>query len=244
VITVRRSDQRRVESSPKLSAWLTYDARQRSDPLVEVFGPLVLISEVRLAPGASVEHLAPREGEVLTFLQQGALSISDTAGHVGLLLCGEVQRLGAASGLRQRQTNTSPTDHACLFQVWLRPPESGLAPGREQRRFTTAQRRGLPCLVASPDGRRGSLRVHQDARLYAALLAPGQHIVHPLEQGRVAWVQVLEGRVRLNELVLVAGDGAGISSERAVSLTALEASEVLLIDLGRGTALARTGSGP
>jgi redox-sensitive bicupin YhaK (pirin superfamily) len=242
LITVRRSEQRRVEVSPKLRSWLTYDAEQRSDPLVEIFGPLVMISEVHLSPGASVDHLAPREGEVLTFLREGALSLSDTAGHVGLLLCGEVQRLSAADGLRQRQTNPSPTDCACLLQVWLRPPEAGLRPGREQRRFTAAERRGLPCLVASPDGRRGSLRVHQDARLYTALLAPGQHIVHPLEGGRVAWAQVLAGRVRLHDVVLVAGDGAGVSAERAVSLTALEVSELLLIDLGRGTALARTGS--
>ena len=105
-------------------------------------------------------------------------------------------------------------------------------PGHEQKRFSAADRRGALCVVASPDARRGSLRVHQDALLYSAMLSPGKHVVHELGQGRCAWLHLVEGEVTLGDVVLSTGDGAGVTAERAVSLTARVETEILLVDLG------------
>jgi hypothetical protein len=138
----------------------------------------------------------------------------------------------AGRGIRHSETNASRTDSAHVFQIWLRPSEAGLPPSHEQKRFSAAERRGVLCVVASPDGRRGSLRIHQDALMCSALLDPGQHVVHELSYGRSAWLHVVRGEVTLGDTVLAAGDGAGVSAERAVSLTAREESEILLFDLG------------
>jgi hypothetical protein len=135
-------------------------------------------------------------------------------------------------GIRCNETNASRTDWAHVFQIGLCSAQDGFEPGHEQKRFSSAERRGLLCIVASPDARKGSLRVHQDARMYSALLDPGQHLVHELAHGRTAWLHVVNGEVTLGEVVLTTGDGASITAERAVSITAQGESEVLLVDLG------------
>jgi redox-sensitive bicupin YhaK (pirin superfamily) len=134
-------------------------------------------------------------------------------------------------GIRCNETNASRSDWAHVFQIGLYPSQNGFEPGHEQKRFSVADRRGMLCVVASPDARSGSLRVHQDARMYSALLDPGQHLVHELSQGRSAWLHVVHGEVTQGEVVLSTGDGAGIVNERAVSITAQEQSEILLVDL-------------
>ena len=111
-------------------------------------------------------------------------------------------------------------------------PGGGLEPGYEQKRFSAAERRAGLCVVASPDARRGSLRIHQDALIYSAMLDPGQHVVHELSPGRRAWLHLVQGEAVLGDIVLTTGDGAGFAAERAVSLTAQEETEILLIDLG------------
>jgi hypothetical protein len=138
----------------------------------------------------------------------------------------------AGNGLRHSETNASRTDWAHVFQIGLRPWEAGIDSSHEQKRFSAAQRRGGLCVVASPDARKGSLRIHQDALMYSALLDPGQHVVHELSQGRRAWLHLVHGEVILGDVVLTAGDGAGFTGERAVSLTAREDAEILLVDLG------------
>jgi redox-sensitive bicupin YhaK (pirin superfamily) len=135
-------------------------------------------------------------------------------------------------GTRYREVNASPTDWAHVFQIWLRPSMPGLEPGHEQRRFCNAERRGVLCVVASPDARQGSLRIHQDALLHSALLARGQHIIHELSPGRSAWLHVVDGAATLGDVSLSTGDGAGIAGERAISLTVTEDTELLLLELG------------
>ena len=149
-----------------------------------------------------------------------------------MLQAGEFQRTTPGREVRQGETNASRTDWAHVFRLWLRPSEAELDPGREQKRFSTAERRGALCVVASPDARRGSLRLHQDALLYSALLGPGKHVVHALPEGRSAWLHLVEGEITLGDVILFSGDGAGLTAERAVSLTAREETEILLVDLG------------
>jgi redox-sensitive bicupin YhaK (pirin superfamily) len=128
--------------------------------------------------------------------------------------------------------NASRTEWAQVFQIGLRPWQRGLESGYEQKRFSAAERRDGLCVVASPDGRKGSLRIHQDALVYSAMLDPGQHVVHELSPGRKAWLHVVQGEITLGDLVLTTGDGAGLTDERAVSLTAQAKTEILLLDVG------------
>lgn len=135
-------------------------------------------------------------------------------------------------GVRHGDTNASPTDWAHVFQIGLCPSQAGLDSSHDQKRFPAGARRGDLCVIASPDGRRGSLHVHQDALIYSALVDPGQHVVHELSPGRRAWLHVVRGEATLGDVVLTTGDGAGLVADRALSLTAREETEILIVDLG------------
>ena len=165
-------------------------------------------------------------------MREGVLAYDDSSGRSGSIQAGEFQRTTAGRGSYQSETNASRSAWAQVFQICLRPERAGLEPGHEQKRFSAAERRGRLCVVASPDARRGSLRIHQDALLYSAMLDPGKHVVHELSEGRSAWLHLVEGEATLGDVVLSSGDGAGLTAERAVSLTAREETEILLVDLG------------
>jgi redox-sensitive bicupin YhaK (pirin superfamily) len=232
MITLRRAAERHHDRRRKHEVWLTFDGRDRTDPLADGFGALETLDEDRLSPGADLPLRPHRYAEIVTYVCRGALTCDDSLGRSGVIQAGEFRRTTTGRRSRYTETNASRTDWAHVFQLWLRPAEAELEPEREQKRFSTAERRGGLCVVASPDARRGSLRLHQDALLYSALLGPGKHVVHELLEGRSAWVHVVEGEITLGDLVLSSGDGAGLTAERAVSLTAREETEILLIDLG------------
>lgn len=229
MITLRRGDERRQDPEGRQEAWVTFHPQDRTGPLVDGFGVLERLEERRLPPGGALRRHRHREAEVVTYVREGALAYEDSPGHSGVIQAGEFERQTAGS--RHRETNASQTDATHLFRIWLHPWEAGLAPSREQRRFSVAQRHGGLCLVVSPDARKGSLRIHQDVLVYSALLDPGQHVIHELPSGRRAWLHLVEGEATLGELLLTAGDGAGVEAERAVSFTVRERAEVLLLDL-------------
>jgi quercetin 2,3-dioxygenase len=232
MITLRRAGQRHHDRGRKREVWHTFDAQDRMDPLAAGFGALEIFDEDRLSPGGDLPRRPDRDAEIVTYVRGGALACDDPMGRSGVIHAGEFRRTTTGRGSRQSETNASRTDWAQVFQIWLRPGQVGLEPGHEQKRFSTAERRGGLCVVASPDARRGSLRIYQDAVLYSAMLAPGKHVVHELREGRCAWLHVVEGEITLDDAVLTSGDGAGLTVERAVSLTAREETELLLVDLG------------
>jgi redox-sensitive bicupin YhaK (pirin superfamily) len=180
----------------------------------------------------AVSLTAQSEAEIVTYVREGALAYEDAPGRSGVIQAGEFQGTTARRGIRRSEKNASRSNWAQVFQLLLAPSEPGLAPGHEQKRFSVAQRRGGLCVVGSADARRGSLRIHQDALMCSALLEPGQHLVHELSPGRIAWLHLVEGEVTLGDIVLTTGDGAGVTAERAVSLTAQSETEILLLDLG------------
>jgi quercetin 2,3-dioxygenase len=233
--TLRRAKDRYHERRRKRDVWLTFNPEDRADPLADGFGPLTYLNEDRLPPGAAVPRRPPQDAEIITYVREGALAYEDSMGRSIVTQAGEFQRMTAGRGIRHSETNASRTDSAHVFRVWLRPSKAGREPGFEQKRFSTAQRRDGLCVVASPDARRGSLQIHQDALVYSGMLHEGQHVIHELSPGRSAWLHVVEGEVTLGDLVLTTGDGAGVSAERAVSLTAREETELLLIDVGEYT---------
>jgi quercetin 2,3-dioxygenase len=232
LITPRRANERLHDRRGKREAWFTFHAGDRADSLGQALGSLEILSEGRLPPGARVPRYPRREAEIVTYVREGTLAYEDSKGHSVVISAGEFQRMTPGRGIRCNETNASRTDWAHVFQIGLCSGPAGFEPGHEQKRFSSAERRGVLCVVASPDSRKGSLRVHQDARMYSALLDPGQHLVHELSQGRTAWLHVVHGEVTLGGVVLTTGDGASITAERAVSITAQEESEVLLVDLG------------
>ena len=232
MIALRRAEERRHDRRRKRDVWHTFDPQDRSDPLADGFGTLERLDEGRLPPDAGVPRSPPRDAEVVTFVDEGALAYEDSMGRSGVIQAGEFQRMTATRGVRHSETNASQTDWAHVFQIWLRSSEAGREPGYEQKRFSMAQRRDGLCVVASPDARRGSLRVHQDVLLYSALLHPGQHVVHELPKGRSAWLHLVQGEVTLDGVVLTRGDGAGVTAQRVVSFTAREEASILLVDVG------------
>lgn len=232
MITLRRSGERHHHQSQRQEVWSTFNSHERTSCPIDGFGTLEALDEDRLSPGAGIPHYPRRDAEIVTYVREGVLAYEDSLGYSGVVRAGEFQRTAAGRGLRLGQTNASATTWAHIFQIWLRPPQAALKPDHEQKRFSAAERRGVLCVVASPDARRGSLRIHQDVLMYSALLDSGQHVVHPLLQGHRAWLHLVEGEALLAGAILVTGDGAGIQAERAVSLTAREKTEILLLDLG------------
>jgi quercetin 2,3-dioxygenase len=233
MITLRRAKERRHDRRRRQEVWLTFFRQGGADPFADGFGALEILNEDRLPPGARGPIHPHHDAEIVTYVHEGALAHEDSMGRSGIIHTGEFQRMTAGRGIRHSETNASRTEWAHVFQICLRPSVADLDPGHEQKRFCAAERRGVLCVVVSPDGRRGSLRVHQDALIYSAMLEPGQHVVHELPPGRSAWLHLVRGEATLGDVVLNTGDGAGVTDDRAVSLTAREKTEILLLDLGQ-----------
>jgi redox-sensitive bicupin YhaK (pirin superfamily) len=225
MITVRRAAQRQHTLNRRVELWRTFSPRDRTDPLRLGFASLEYFNEFRLRPGAAIPRLLHRDAEVVTYVSEGEIALEQA------IRAGEFQRLTTTRGFHRKETNVSRTDWAHAYQLWLRPEAGVLEPGQEQKRFSAAERRGGLCAVASRDGRNGSLRLQQDTTVYSGLLDAGQHVVHALGEGRVAWVHVVAGRVNLQEQLFAMGDSVGLTGERVISFTALEDAEVLVVDL-------------
>jgi quercetin 2,3-dioxygenase len=232
MITLLRAKERSHLRHRKQEVWRTFQPQDWASPLTDGFGALEMLNEERVSPGAGLSRQPRRETEVVTYVREGALAYEDSTSHSGIIQAGEFQRMTASRSVRHSETNASRIDWAHVFQIWLRPSEFGQRPQREQKRFTVANRRGGLCLVASPDARQGSLLLHRDVLIFSTLLSPGEHLAHPLPATRCAWLHVVQGEITLGDVVLAEGDGAGMTEERAVSLTARDESELLLIDLG------------
>jgi quercetin 2,3-dioxygenase len=229
MITIRRGKGRHFERHRKLEVWLTFHPQDREDPLAGGFGTLEFLNEERLPPGADARLRLPHDAEVVSYVHEGAIEYKEPTGRWSILQAGEFQRISGGHGRVER--NASKTDWAHIFRIHLRPSEAGRGSVFEQKRFSTAERRGRLFAVASPDARGESLRIHQNTLVYSAVLDPGQHMVHELSPGRSAWLHVVSGEVRLGDVVLVMGDGAGVTAESAVSFTALGMSSILLFDV-------------
>jgi quercetin 2,3-dioxygenase len=228
MIILRRAEARNHAHRHERDIWLTFDSTNRVDPLADGFGALENVSEDRLRPRARLPRQQQRSAELITYVREGALACTDASGSC-MMRAGEFQHLTVARESDSCQ-NPSSSDWAHVFQISMALPAHA-EPGREQKRFSAADRRGVLCLVASPDGRRRSLRIYEDVLMYSAILEPGQHVVHALAPQRSAWLHLVHGEGLVRDIILTAGDGVGITTERSVSLTAREPTEVLLFDV-------------
>jgi len=232
MITLRRNEERQHVRRGKHDTWLTFFPREGPDLDADDFGILTTFDEIRLPPGGVSTNHTRAESEIVTYIYKGALAQEDSTGHSGVVHAGEFQHMTVGLGIRRKETNASRSDGTHLFRISLHPSEVGLDYAHEQKRFAAAQRRNTLCVAASPDGRKKSLHTLQDALVYSSILDPGHHIVHELMPGRSAWLHVIYGEMTLDDSILTQGDGAGVTIEPSVSLTAQESTEILLVDLG------------
>ena len=231
MIRIRRNGERGRAEHGWLSSRHTFSFADYHDPEQMGFRDLRVINEDRVQPGKGFGTHAHRDMEILTWVLAGALEHRDSLGNGSTIRPGDAQRMSAGTGVTHSEYNPSPGEPVHFLQIWILPAQPGIPPSYEQKHFPEAERRNALRLLASPDARDGSVRIHQDAAVHAALLDPGNSVRHGLGPGRHAWVQVARGAVDVNGSALHAGDGAALGDETAVELTAREPSEVVLFDL-------------
>lgn len=231
MIAIRKSGERGVTDWGWLDSRHSFSFGEYHDPKHMGFRALRVINDDRIAGGGGFPKHPHRDMEIVTVVFEGALAHGDSLGNGSAIRPGEVQRMTAGTGIRHSEANASQTDPVHLLQIWLLPERAGLEPGYEQKAFAPEEFDGQLRLVASPDGRDGSLTIRQDARIHQARLAPGQSASQALEHGRHAWVQVARGSITLNGQALGEGDGAAVSEETALSLTGVDTADVLVFDL-------------
>ena len=200
------------------------------DPTQMGFGALRVINEDRVIPGAGFPTHGHSDMEIISYVLEGALEHKDSIGTGSVIRPGDVQRMSAGTGIRHSEFNASRQEPVHFLQIWVMPAKKGLKPSYEQKAFPL-EKTGQLHLVASPEGREGSLTLHQDVDLRAGRLGAGDKVTHRLRDGRVAWLQVIEGSVDLNGTALEPGDGAAVSAESLLSLSARSKAEVLLFDM-------------
>lgn len=231
MITIRPSNQRGGGDYGWLNTRHSFSFDQYYEQRFMGFRSLRVINEDFVEPGHGFPMHPHREMEIITYLLEGALEHNDSMGNGSIIRPGDGQRMSAGRGVRHSEANPSKTEAAHLLQIWILPSERGLEPSYEQKAFPAEEKRGKLRLIAGPDGKDGSVTIHQDARLYVALLSPGQQVQHDLPPGRYAWLQVAKGAVELNGKPLSQGDGAAVSEEQKLTIKGTEDAEILLFDL-------------
>ena len=229
MIALRKAEERGHFDHGWLDTHHTFSFADYHDPRQMGFRALRVINEDFVAAGMGFPTHPHRNMEIITYVLEGAVAHRDSMGNGSVIRPGEVQRMTAGSGVTHSEHNAEKNERLHLLQIWILPDQQGLAPSYEQRAFP--DRKGKLRLVGSRDGRDGSVTIHQDVDLYASLLDVGARVNFNPRPGRHAWVQVTHGAIELNGKKMAAGDGAAISDERALAITAQQPSEILLFDL-------------
>jgi redox-sensitive bicupin YhaK (pirin superfamily) len=231
MITVRKSQDRGHFDMGWLETYHTFSFDRYYDPAHMAFRSLRVINEDRVQPGQGFPMHSHRDMEIITYILEGALGHRDSMGNGSVIRPGDVQRMTAGTGVSHSEQNPSPSEPVHLFQIWILPNARGLPPGYEQKVFTDDEKRSRLCLIASNDGRDGSVTINQDARVYATILGSGAAMTHELAANRHAWIQVARGSALLNDVELKQGDGAAVSGEAELAIKG-DGAELLLFDLG------------
>lgn len=231
--TIRRANDRGRANFGWLDSRHTFSFGEYYDPAHMGFGPLRVINDDRVAPGGGFPTHPHRDMEIVSYVLSGALAHKDSLGTGSVIKPGDVQRMSAGTGIAHSEYNASNEEATHFLQIWLLPEKRGLAPGYEQKSFDADAKRDRLRLVASPDGRDGSVTIRSDAALYVSLLGKEARVSHDLAPGRGAWLQVARGAVAVGDALLAEGDGLAVSDEKRLEIVGEAAdSEILLFDLG------------
>ena len=232
MITVRHAGERGTANLGWLDSRHTFSFGHYYDPNHMGFGPLRVINEDRVRAGGGFDTHGHRDMEIISYVLEGALEHKDSIGTGSVIRPGDVQVMSAGTGIRHSEFNHSKKDPVHFLQIWVMPDRQGLKPRYDQKNFPDMEKRGRLRLVGSPDGRDGSIVIHQDTEIYDALLSRGHAVTHTLKAGRKSWIQVVGGAVDVNGKPAVAGDGVAAEDEAVVSITArADDTEVLVFDL-------------
>jgi redox-sensitive bicupin YhaK (pirin superfamily) len=240
MMTLRPANERGHADHGWLQSYHSFSFAGYHDPAHMGFGNLRVINEDRIAPGSGFGTHGHRDMEIISYVLSGALAHKDSMGngaagaaHAGVIPPDDVQRMSAGRGVMHSEFNHAPDQTTHFLQIWIEPKHRGIDPGYEQRRFPAAEKRGRLRLIASPDGRDGSVTVHADAALYAGLFDGAESAQLALDPRRLAYVHVARGRVRVNGVALADGDAARLDGESKLQLDSGHAAEVLVFDLAR-----------
>jgi redox-sensitive bicupin YhaK (pirin superfamily) len=231
MITIRKSEERGHINLGWLDTYHTFSFDQYYDPAYMHFRSLRVINEDRVAPAKGFPTHSHRDMEIITYILSGALEHRDSMGNGSVIRPGDVQRMSAGTGVAHSEFNPSESEAVHLLQIWIMPRARNLPSSYEQKNFSDDERRGQIRLVASEDGRDGSVTIQQDAGVYAAIIPSGLTIEHELAENRHAWIQVARGTLRVNGHDVNQGDGVRVSDEGLLQLTSADEAEVLLFDL-------------
>jgi redox-sensitive bicupin YhaK (pirin superfamily) len=231
MIIVRPAEERGMANFGWLDSRHTFSFGHYYDPRHMGIGALRVINDDRVAPGGGFDTHSHQDMEIISYVLEGAMEHQDSIGTGSVIRPGDVQRMTAGTGIAHSEFNHSRTEPVHFLQIWIVPERKGLEPGYEQKTFPLEERHGKARLVASRDGRDGSLTVHQDIDLYTSVLEAGDEVAIDLRPERSAWVQVARGAVTVNGTGLKEGDGAAVFDTATLTLTSDTGSEVLVFDL-------------
>ncbi|MGC4059819.1 MAG: pirin family protein [Aquabacterium sp.] len=231
MLTLRRSDQRGYADHGWLQSFHSFSFADYHDQAHMGFGPLRVINDDHIAAGRGFGTHGHRDMEIVTYVLDGALSHQDSLGNGATILPGDVQRMSAGRGIMHSEFNEEQAGQTHLLQIWIEPVEKGLRPGYEQKNFSEADKRGVLRLVASPDGRDGSVTIHADASLRVGLFDGGEHAELALDPARKAYVHIARGKAVVNGQALGTGDALKLEGESALTIAQGEQAEVLVFDL-------------
>ena len=230
---LRKADERGHANHGWLDSYHSFSFADYHDPRHMGFGALRVINEDRVAPGSGFGTHGHRDMEIITYVLEGELGHKDSIGNGSVIRPGDVQRMSAGSGIRHSEYNHAQAEQTHILQIWIEPNVRGIAPGYEEKRFEAADKRGRLRLVASPDGADGSVRMHQDARMYAGLFDADERAVLDIAPGRLAYVHMARGKAVVNGHALSAGDALLYADEPRVEVERGEGAEILVFDLPR-----------
>ena len=231
MISLRKSKERGHFDHGWLNTYHTFSFDQYYDPRYMGFRNLRVINEDFVAGGRGFPTHGHSDMEIITYILEGALKHEDSMGNGSVIRPGDVQRMTAGTGVRHSEKNASDTERVHLLQIWILPNTVGLEPGYEQKAFTEDERRGQLRLIASEDGRDGSVQLNQDVSLFASILPAGQEVQHAMDERRYAWIQVARGSINVNAENAQQGDGVVIVGESNLKVKAQDDAEILLFDL-------------
>jgi redox-sensitive bicupin YhaK (pirin superfamily) len=232
MLTIRPANERGHADHGWLNSHHTFSFADYYDPKHMGFRSLRVINDDRVAAGTGFGRHPHRDMEIVSYVLEGALEHRDSMGTGSVIRADDVQTMSAGTGVVHSEFNASRSEPVHFLQIWLMPSERALKPSYEQKTFSIADKQGLLRVVASPDGRDGSVTIHTDAVLHAGVFAAGESAELGLSPGRHAWVHVARGKVRINGQALGEGDGAAVSEEAVVRVEGVDDGEVLIFDLG------------
>ena len=231
MIAVRKASDRGHANHGWLDSHHTFSFAGYYDPAEMGFGSLRVINEDRVAPGMGFGTHPHRDMEIVSYVLDGSLEHRDSMGTGSVIRPGDVQRMSAGTGVTHSEFNGSKSDPVHFLQIWIEPKQTGIPPSYEQKNFSTEDKKGRLRLVASPDGADGSVTIHQDAWVYAAVLDGADSVTKAVPAAQRVYVHVARGEVEVNGKRLVAGDGLKMVAEAEVTLGRGVDAEVLLFDM-------------